>query len=42
MKKELVEKLIKEGKSSQEIRKKVIGFPYKPSKGYFHKKYGRK
>ena len=37
MKKELVEKLIKEGKSSQEIRKKVIGFPYKPSKGYFRK-----
>ena len=37
MKKELVEKLIKEGKTSQEIRKKVIGFPYKPSKEYFRK-----
>ena len=37
MKKELVERLIKEGKSSQEIRREVIGFPYKPSKGYFRK-----
>ena len=32
-----VSNIIKEGKSSQEIRREVIGFPYKPSKGYFRK-----
>ncbi len=37
MRKELVEKLIKEGKTSQEIRRTVIGFPYRPSKEYFEK-----